>query len=255
MQKLLSFLLLYTLLFSCAPQQNKEQENTELNPAAEGFNIEQSDPAAIELADSVMQAMGGRKAWDNIQYLSWTFFGKRKLTWDKHQARVRIESFADSAIYILDMKSMTGKVSIKNTEITEADSLNKLLQKAKSIWINDSYWLVMPFKLKDTGVTLKYMGEDSVKTVGKCNILEMTFKQVGDTPQNKYWVYVDKKDNLVKQWAYFEDASQELPSAVWPFDNYVSIAGVKFSSNRSDGKGPSDLAIFQSLPEHVFTEF
>ena len=31
-------------------------------------------------------------------------------------------------------------------------------------WINDLYWLVMPFKLKDSGVTLKCLGEDTTAT-------------------------------------------------------------------------------------------
>jgi hypothetical protein len=53
------------------------------NPAAEGFNESASDAKAIAIADEVMQAMGGRKAWDKTRYLSWKFFSFRQLTWDR----------------------------------------------------------------------------------------------------------------------------------------------------------------------------
>jgi hypothetical protein len=130
-----------------------------------------------------------------------------------------------------------------------------MLAKGKSIWINDSYWLVMPFKLKDTGVTLKYLGEDTTLTGVKSNVLEVTFKDVGDTPENKYRVYVDVKDNLVKQWAYYKDVSQDSASQVWPLDNYKKYGNILLSANRSDDKGPRDVRVDDKLPRELFTEF
>ncbi|MCZ8216920.1 MAG: hypothetical protein O9262_11810, partial [Cyclobacteriaceae bacterium] len=183
-------LALALLVMAC---QQKQQENTltEENPPAEGFNMDFSDPAAIELADSVMRAQGGRAAWDQTRFISWNFFGRRNLVWDKQEARVRIESLPDSTLYLLDMKTGKGRVRVKGTELTEADTLKTMLERAEKIWINDSYWLVMPFKLKDSGVTLKYLGEDTLQTGGFCNVLQLTFSNVGTTPENKYHVYVD----------------------------------------------------------------
>ncbi len=51
------------------------QSKKSANPAADGFDMAGSDPKAVEIADQVMQAMGGRKAWDNTHYISWNFFG------------------------------------------------------------------------------------------------------------------------------------------------------------------------------------
>ncbi len=254
MQRLFTSLLLVCLAFACQPQKEDAETQSE-NAAAEGFNVDYSDPAAIELADSVMKAQGGRKAWDETRFISWNFFGRRNLVWDKEQARVRIESLPDSTIYLLDMKTGTGRVRIKGIELTEADTLNTMLKRAERIWINDSYWLVMPFKLKDSGVTLKYLGEDTLVTGGFCNVLQLTFENVGTTPENKYKVFVDRKDNLVKQWAYFEKASQDTASAIWPFDNYKRYGKILLSADRSDGRGPKDVRVDQSLPETLFTEF
>lgn len=248
-------LALALVLLACQQQQNNHNVSGHANPPAEGFNIALSDPAAIELADSVMHAQGGRAAWDQTRFISWNFFGRRNLIWDKQEARVRIESLADSTIYLLNMKTGTGRVRVKNTELTEADTLGKMLKRAERIWINDSYWLVMPFKLKDSGVTLKYLGEDTLQTGGFCNVLQLTFENVGSTPENKYHIYVDRKDNLVKQWAYFEKATQDTASAIWPFDNYKQYGKILLSADRSDGKGPREVSVRDALPDALFTEF
>lgn len=257
--KRLSFILNLAIIavFAGACQQDNDDKarNEGSNPPAPGFDIANSDPAAVELADSVMAAMGGRENWDDTRYISWNFFGRRNLVWDKKKGNVRIESLPDSTIYLVNINDLTGRVQIKGNEITEPDSLQTLLARAKSIWINDSYWLVMPFKLKDTGVTLKYLGEDTTLTGLTANVLELTFDNVGDTPDNKYRVYVDLEDNLVKQWAYYKDASQDSASQIWPMDNYKKYGNILLSADRSDEKGPRDVRVDEKLPEEIFTEF
>ena len=208
---LIRILLFNAVLLAGCQEGHKD---TDVNPPAAGFNLADSDPAAVELADSVMAAMGGRENWDKTRYISWNFFGRRNLVWDKWQGRVRIESIPDSTIYLVNLDGPTGRVQIAGREVTDPDSLRELVSRAKSIWINDSYWLVMPLKLKDSGVTLKYLGEDTTLTGQKANVLELTFDNVGDTPENKYRVYVDMEDNLVKQWAYYQDARQDSASQI-----------------------------------------
>ena len=239
------------MLIGCQPDSMVEEGN----PPAPGFDLENSDPEAIQLADSVMTAMGGRQNWDNTRYISWNFFGRRDLVWDKHTGDVRIESHPDSTIYLLNVNTLKGRVQVKGQELTEADSLRKMLEKGKSIWINDSYWLVMPFKLKDTGVRLRYVGEDTTLTGASSRVLELTFRDVGDTPENKYRVYVDASDNLIKQWAYYKEASQDSASQIWPFDNYQKYGDILLSANRSDSRGPRDVRVDEKLPREVFTDF
>jgi hypothetical protein len=150
---------------------------------------------------------------------------------------------------------MEGKVSVKGQELASGDSLTKMLNKAKSIWINDSYWLVMPFKLKDTGVTLTYVGEDTLSNGSKCNLMELRFKNVGDTPQNMYRIYVDLSDNLVKQWSYYKEASQDSANFIRPWDNYKKYGNILLSADRSDNSGPRNASVDEALPDEVFTEF
>jgi len=249
-----SGMVIVLLAGSCA--QDGAEKGVDLrNPPAPGFDLAHSDPAAVELADSIMAAMGGRKNWDKTRFISWDFFGRRNLVWDKTEGKVRIESKPDSTIYLVNINTLDGRVQIKGQELTQPDSLQKMLERAKSIWINDSYWLVMPFKLKDTGVTLKYLGEDTTATGLKSNVIELTFKNVGVTPENKYRVYVDLKDNLVKQWAYYKDASQDSASHVRPWDNYKKYGNILLSADRSDNKGPGNVRVDEKLPDAIFTEF
>jgi hypothetical protein len=250
---IIPFVLLAVISIGCQPEDEDRQAAS--NPPAPGFDLAHSDPAAIELADSIMMAMGGRRNWDETRFISWNFAGRRDLAWDKKTGDVRIESHPDSTTYLVNVNTLKGRVQIKGQELSEPDSLQKMLQRGKSIWINDSYWLLMPFKLKDTGVTLKYLGEDTTTTGIRCNVLQLTFKNVGDTPQNKYKVYVGTADNLVKEWAYYKDASQDAPSQVWPWDNYQQHGNLLLSADRSDNRGPRNVRIDSSLPRDVFTEF
>lgn len=253
------YLLSIVFLTACQPQQEKaaiESSNPEvLETTAQkpAFDEANSDAKAIEIADKVMEAMGGDQAWNSLRYVSWNFFGARDLIWDKHTGRVRIDFPRDSSIYLVNVETMEGKVLKNGVEVT--DSLQKHLQTAKSIWINDSYWLTMPFKLKDSGVTLTYAREDSTMAGAVSDVLVLNFDGVGDTPNNKYEVFVDKADNLIKQWSYFKDAEQDSASAIWPWDNYQEYNGVLLSGDRSDRKGPQKIKVFNELPDQVFENF
>ena len=250
--KILLILLLAGLLTSACTDRPKTL--AELKPAANGFDSINSDPAAIQLADSIMSAIGGRENWDKARFISWNFFGRRDLVWDKYTGRVRIESPKDSTMYLVNINTGEGRAKIHGTEITEPDSLRKLMTKAKGIWINDSYWLVMPFKLKDSGVTLKYLGEDSLQNE-LYNILELRFKEVGMTPNNKYRLYVGIRDKMIKHWAYFDDAKSDTANFIRPWDNYKNYTGIMLSADRSDNGGPKNVKVETEMPDKIFTEF
>lgn len=257
--KILAGSILSILLINCQPEKAKQEvlvDDTVIeNPAAPGFDSLNSDQKAIEWADATMKAMGGRAKWDATRFISWNFFGRRDLIWDKHTGDVRIESPSDSIIFLLNIKNGKGKVQLKGREILDADSVSNFLDRGKRIWINDSYWLVMPFKLKDSGVTLKYLQEDTVVSGEPAHKLGLTFKEVGVTPNNKYEIYITKSDSLVKQWAYFSNAEQDSASAIWPWDNYKVYNGLLLSADRSDGLGPKNVTVSETISDGAFTDF
>ena len=133
----------------------------ETHPAAEGFDQAGSDAEAIEIADAVMAKMGGWKNWDQTRYITWRFFGRRLHVWDKWTGDLRHED--GDRLVLMNLGTKTGRVWFGGTEMTQADSVRKYVNQGYRRWINDSYWLVMPYKLKDSGVTLKYSGEDETQ--------------------------------------------------------------------------------------------
>ena len=257
MRSLYSLFFILFIIACSSGNQGGEQVADEIvdeNPPCEGFNMTDSDPEAIALADEVMKAMGGRKAWDNTRYIKWSFFGRRDLLWDKLTGQVRIDSPRDTMTYLLNINSMEGSVYKKGEPITEEEELKNMLERGKSIWINDSYWLVMPFKLKDTGLAIKYLRSDTTMTGAEADVIQLTFADVGRTPDNKYEVWIDKSDKLIKQWAYFRQASQDTATNVWPFDNYQKHGEILLSADRSDDRGPRDVQVFSEIDSTFFTD-
>jgi len=220
------------ILFVCLLLQHINAQN----PAAKGFDLANSDAKAITIADDVMKAMGGRKAWDKTRYITWNFFGARKHVWDKKTGDVRIEGIRDKSVAIINVNTEKGIIFRNGEMVTNADSLKKFISQAKGQWINDSYWLVMPFKLKDSGVTLKYLSEGKTQKEEDAYLLSLTFKEVGNTPQNKYHVWVSKADNLVKQWAFYQNASNENAGFTLPWDNYQKMDKILLFGDRGERK-------------------
>lgn len=232
---IITTLLISFLLYSCneaVPTKTVEIDN---NPAAKGFNLENSDQKAIELADNVMAAMGGRTAYDQTRYLSWNFFGSRRHVWDKNTGDVYIKNLKQDYELYMNIHKMTGSMLIDGQEVVNQDTLSKYLSKGKEMWINDAYWLVMPYKLKDSGVTIKYLGNSKTKEDANAEKLELTFEKVGVTPENKYHIYIDKSTNLVTQWDFFQNSTDTIPRFSTPWDGYKDFGNIKLSGGRGKG--------------------
>lgn len=245
MRIILSLLALLLLIgSSCGPA---SEGSTEANPAAPNFNLAASDAAAIEIADEVMEAMGGRRAWDTTRYIGWNFFGRRTHMWDKIEERVRIDIPADTLSMIIDLSTRGGSAKKGGKLVTNLEELNGILDQGYKAWINDSYWLVMPYKLKDDGVTLKSLG-DATTTLGKsADLLELTFNGVGVTPQNKYLIYVDKETDLVTQWDFFPTAADTTARFQSPWPNYKKYGDILLSGGQIASNKLTDIQVSQEV--------
>jgi len=252
MRKTLTLVTLGLFIWACASQSQEDDPNA--NPPLEGFNQEGSDAAAIAIADEVMLAMGGRQAWDNTRHITWNFFGARTLYWDKYTGDVRIERPNQGAVTLLNINTREGRAMLNDGEVTDTDSLKNLINAGYSAWVNDSYWLVMPFKLKDSGLTLNYLGSDTTQLGAPADVLQLTFDGVGVTPQNKYHVWVDKNSRLVVQWAYFAQAIDEEPRIISPWTDYKQHGRILLSGGRGE-RNLSDIAVYETLPESIYKSF
>lgn len=233
-------LALGLLLVGCASSRDR-------NPAAPGFRAADSDPRAIAIADEVMEAMGGREAWDDTRCIAWNFFGRRRHVWDKATGDYLLVD--GPKVVRMNLDTMKGRVWIDGQPSTTA--VADELARAKSIWINDSYWLVMPYKLKDAGVALGYKGEDRLADGRAADVIVLTFEQVGDTPQNKYEVWVSRDRKLVERWAYFENAGDAEPKLVTEWGDWARYGSILLSSKRTDERRITDIAVHDEPPREL----
>lgn len=213
------------------------------------------DRKALAIADAVMRAQGGQASWAATRFISWNFFGSRSLVWDKHRGICRIEWKKRPWKVIVNLHDGSGRVQLKGEEQTHPDTLRKYLDLGKRAWINDSYWLIMPFKLRDPGVTLRYLGRKNTEAGQAADVLQLTFSNVGVTPENKYHVWVDTKTHLVTQWAFFKKYTDEKPDFINAWSDYQRKGKILLSGNRGKSGSLTDIQVSDSVPEGTFERF
>lgn len=237
-----------------------------VDPATRVHVSTDSDARAIEIAQAVVERMGGWQAWDRTRWLTWKFFGGRRHWWDRRTGDIRIEgSFgrgdeAREMLFLMNVNSKTGRVWESGEEVTDAARLAELLQRGYEVWINDSYWVVMPFKLLDPGVTLKYAGERTLDGGRAADVLQLTFDGVGVTPQNKYEVFVARDNGLVEQWSFFASAEDEQPRFTLPWTDWRRFGEVLIATRHQNPSEqepePADweIDVLGEVPDGLFDE-
>ncbi len=235
------------------------------------FDPSLSDPQAIAVADLVMGALGGLRAWEGTRYLRFAFAvdrdGKRVAyrthLWDRFAGRLRYEPApaADGApvVVLLDVNARRGEAYRAGTALPEA-AAKPLLDEAYEAWINDTYWLLMPYKMKDPGVHLKYGG---VRNSGGASydIVELSFDKVGLTPGDRYWAQVNRATHLVDRWSYIlqDDPPGSRPTA-WDWKGWTRRGSLMLApekvSVRKDGTvriSHPVMDVYEALQEAYFT--
>jgi len=156
-------------------------------------------------------------------------------------------------VVLLEVRTGKGRIRTATGEVTQPDSLKRKLHQARNLWQNDSLWLFLPYNLKGAGLTLRYLGEGTLAATGRrCNLLELTLQPPA---KDQYLLYVDMRDNLIKQWAYSKNSAQEKPDFARPWDNYKHYGAILLSADRTDHTGPRNVSLPEHVAETTFTEF
>jgi hypothetical protein len=217
-------------------------------------------PSAKQVADQVMQAMGGKAAWDNTHFLRFTFAGRRTHHWDKWTGRHRVEGQGqDGKKYVVleNINTHEGQAWVDGKKV-EGDELKQWLERGYGAWVNDTYWLLMPYKMQDPGVNLDYAGNEVIdgKTYDK---LHLSFGKVGLTPGDQYWAYVNRDTHLMDRWAFLlQDEPRDAAPSAWLWEGWQKFGKIQLAPHRVQVGGDrklelSDIAVFDTLPDAVFT--
>lgn len=177
-----------------------------------------SDERARALVDEMIQAMGGQGSWEQARYLRFDWVveveGKEvahvRHLWDRYEGRYRVEWTARDGkklAVLFNVNTRAGHVWVDGQPAAAEDE-KKYLEAAYGRFINDGYWLLMPWKLKDPGVKLDYVGETELD--GQTyDLLHVSFGQVGLTPGDQYWAYINRQTHLMDRWAYFLESFKD----------------------------------------------
>ena len=183
-----------------------------------------SDPRAVAIADQVMQALGGKPAWDKVTGLRWSFEvtvndtprTARHHAWNKQTGWYRVEGKNRAGVPFVFIRNLNndkeGRAWMDGKPIV-GDSLQKLMKRTMSVWINDAYWLLMPYKLRDPGVTLKYAGDTTIAG-NTFDRVGLSFANVGDTPGDRYWILVNRKNHRIEHWLMLLQGDKPPPNPV-----------------------------------------
>lgn len=196
-----------------------------------------SDPKAVRIAEQVLESLGGRERWDGLPGLRWTFGSSvndtvrpsRRHAWDKHSGRHRVEGTLRTGQAFLVVHTvgdtLHGAAWLDGRSL-EGDSLRQFVKRADAMWVNDSYWFLMPYKMLDPGVTLKYDGEErDGGTAFDC--VSMSFAGVGLTPGDRYKVFVNHATRRVERWEYVLQGTQP-PPVRWTWEGWERHDGLWF---------------------------
>jgi hypothetical protein len=129
-----------------------------------------------------------------------------------------------------------------------------MMKTAQSLWTNDSYWFLMPYKLRDPGVTLKHAGpvQEGGATYDK---LSLTFANVGETPGDQYWVYVNKANDRVEKWDMVLQGDPPPPVS-YTWEGWEEHDGLWFPTAHRNAEGRNvftrDIVTSRALPKATF---
>ena len=219
----------------------------------------EASPSAETVALRVMDAMGGEEAWSNTRFIRFSFAGERTHWWDKREGRHRLEGKTrDGKPFVMlhNVNTRQGEAWVGGRR-AEGDQARELLEQAYTDWINDTYWLVMPYKLLDPGVLLSYVGEEKIDGVDYDKLL-LRFQNAGLAPSVRYWAYVNKDTQLMDRWAYVPESPPGSPPAEWLWQGWQPFGDILLAPTRTqvggDGKLElSGIAVMESMPDSVFT--
>jgi hypothetical protein len=142
--------------------------------------------------------------------------------WDLAHNRSRITwTSRDGKSYdaLLDIGSRTAEGTVDGV-VAEGAAKEELSKKAYARWINDTFWLILPLKLFDPGTKLE-MVEQREWNGEKHQVLMLSFDDVGLTPGDVYWLYVNTEANRIVRWEMLLQGEKEAEGVT--FEEYHPV--------------------------------
>ncbi|HEU5395115.1 MAG TPA: hypothetical protein VFV36_09995 [Candidatus Methylomirabilis sp.] len=207
------------------------------------------DAKSAPLVDALMGALGGLDAWNGLPAIRFDFvavkegkeLARRRHWWDKTHGLCRVEWADDqgrSVAAVVNLDDRTGRSCTAGA--ADSDTLlTKHVQEAYAMWVNDTYWLAMPFKLRDPGVRIAYDRSEE-RPQGGYDVLSLTFGDVGLTPEDHYWLFLNRETGRIDRWEYVLQGQKPPPQAA-TWEDWRRVGPVTLPLLRTFDQRPANL--------------
>jgi len=182
-----------------------------------------SGAKAEKLTEKMLHALN-YKGYQELETIRWTFREQHNYVWNKQKRTVEVK-LPDIEV-ILDFQTNS------HTVIRSSVPDSVAIDQAISNFYNDSFWLVAPFKIRDTGTTRKF-----VETNDGPGIL-VTYASGGVTPGDSYLWVLDEQYRP-KYWRLWT-SNVPIPGLKFEWTNWQQYQGVWFAPNHP---GPGPLSV------------
>lgn len=232
-----------------------------------------TDIRATAVVDGMIEALGGLQNWQQTRFLRFDWVVEQegetvahvRHLWDRQQGRYRVEWTSrdgEDIVALFNVNTRHGRAQVNGQPARDEDE-QKYIDQAYARFINDGYWLLMPLKLKDPGVKLQYAGETQL--AGRTyDLVHVSFGDVGLTPGDHYWAYINRRTHLMDRWAYFLQSYEGTPklenATPWNWTRWEPVGSLRLA--REKERVGEDmrihfpvLRVLPAVEESVFDSF
>ena len=220
-------------------------------------NPDDSGPAEA-IARSAMAAMGGEEAWNATRLVRFDWAVERDgeqlalyhHTWDRWSGDYLLtgKTREGQALEVrFNVDSREGEARLDGELLAGEDAAARL-EQAYGRFINDSYWILMPWKWLDPGVDLRSLGERQHD--GRTyDVVELSFDSgTGLTSNDRYLAWVDRESGRMERWQYVlqDEAGEpgEGEPTTWEWGEWIETeSGMAVSTVKRRVGGEGDVRI------------
>src|SRR5512141_110209 len=190
---------------------------------------------ADDVAKRTIEMLAG-PAWEKARYFAFTFnviSGSRSVSryaqrWDRQTGNYRVSGRGpkgDEVEVIMNVNTGKGRAWREGKEV---DDTIELLDFAYRRFVNDTYWLLMPLKSMEPGVSREYIGERTDSCGTLWDLVKLTFGT--GAGQDQSWMWVNRDTGLVDEWDMKPaNTRPEDPAVRVYFHDYRRVGGLLVS--------------------------
>jgi len=224
-------------------------------------------------ARRLISSLGGPEAWQGTRFLRFRWIAGsgeeatgRLHAWDRYTGRYRLEYDRDDGSHLValvninrikaDSLASAGDAWVDGERLQGAER-DSALRDAYGAFINDSYWLLHPFKYFDPGVHLTWEGRTELSDGRRYPTVHLTFEADLGVTNDQYWGFIDPETGRLHAWQYHLQGREEKGDVI-RWEGWESVGDIRLAPRRVWPDGAvnihfEELLAADTVPDGVFT--